>query len=110
MQNLGIDRAEAIEVLKSDKAIDRGADPFPLDKEQQKASKQARQVAKAPTVYNLNKRERKPNADKGYLIQLLINTMNADNMENITILNPEREISFIFNGKKYKLTLSAPRK
>lgn len=109
MQKLDISRAEAQQLIADDNAIDKGADLFPLTKEQQQASKKARQVAKAPTVYKFNKRERKTDNDKRFLIEIL-NTCLAENQaENIEITNLEREVVFFYNDKKYKIVLSAPR-
>ena len=108
MQKLGISKEDAEQLIKDDAEIDKGADLFPLTKEQQQASKKARQVAKAPTVYNFNKRERKVDNDKRFLIEILKSSLEnkADALE---VTNAEREIIFNFNGKKYKIVLSAPR-
>ena len=46
--------AEILSVLASDKEIDRGGNPFPLTAEQEKASKDARQADRKPTVYKLD--------------------------------------------------------
>lgn len=52
------------------------------------------------------KRERKPDAAKRQLINWLADTIGVA----ATITNPEREIEFMFNGERYRLTLSKPRK
>ena len=102
---LDITHDEALEMLADDGRIDKGEKLFELDPELEKGAKKARQVArsvsKTPT-----KRERKADADKGTLIQTL-----ADNLdiEDIEIINPEREFVFKLNGRKFKVVLSAPR-
>ncbi len=59
------------------------------------------------------KRERKPDENKRLLINALMDcllTAPADEMEDVTITNPEREIEFRYCGDRYRLTLSKPRK
>jgi predicted RNA-binding protein Jag len=57
------------------------------------------------------KRERKPDKEKQDLIQYLaLSLHNNDNVDEWTITNYEREIEFLYNGNKYRLTLSKPRK
>ena len=57
------------------------------------------------------KRERKPDKEKQDLIQYLALALhNNDNVDEWTITNYEREIEFLYNGNKYRLTLSKPRK
>ena len=36
MKTLGISEAEALDIIKTDEQIDKGADPFPLTAEQKK--------------------------------------------------------------------------
>lgn len=58
------------------------------------------------------KRERKPDENKRLLIAALVDCLleaNPDEMEDISITNPEREIEFRYCGDRYRLTLSKPR-
>lgn len=115
MNKLDISETEAKELIAFDKAVDKGADPYPLSQEQKKVEKKMRQVDRAPTVYKFTQRERKPNNDKQFLIDLFNAALvNSDNegfgeLPKIEITNPEREIVFWYNDKKYKMVLSAPR-
>ena len=112
LRKLGLTDAEIADVLKTDKEIDRGANPFPLSAEQEKASKDARQADRKPTIYKLDntngKRSKKADTDKQELMHYLEVAIRcvADNLE---IVNPEREFTFTYNDKKYKVVLSAPR-
>lgn len=112
LRKLGLTDAEIADVLKTDKAIDKGANPFPLTAEQEKASKDARQVDRKPTVYKLDntngKRSKKANADKAFLIDLLARSLPPHAI-GIEIVNTEREIVFRYNDTKYKIVLSMPR-
>lgn len=113
LKKLGLTDKEIAEVLADDKRIDKGEKLFELSTEAEKASKKARTVAKAPTIYKLDnskgKRSKKANSDK----QVLITTINeaikklADAPTEIT--NEEREIIFYYNKTKYKIVLSVPR-
>lgn len=104
MKILSISREEALQLIKDDKAIDRGAKMFELDPELAKGAKKARQADRKPSE-KPRSRERKPNEDKRHLISLLSDVIPAD----CAITNPEREFVFVYNETKYKVTLSAPR-
>lgn len=112
--SLKISIEEAKQVLEIDKRIDRGEKLFELPPELEAGAKKARR-ADRKKVENV-KRERKPDEDKRWLIQYLTVALeDADcdldtNLENIVVVNPERELEFTYNGIKYRLTLMRPRK
>jgi hypothetical protein len=105
MQKLDLTEAEAKQLIADDMAIYKGVDLFPLTKEQKQAEKKMRAAGKAPTAYKFTKRERKADNDKQHLINLLTEAVGTP----VEIINAEREFTFIFNNKKYKVVLSAPR-
>lgn len=115
MRKLGLSEEEIQQVLADDKAIDRGVKLFELTSEQKQASKQSRQVSRAPGVYKLDntagKRSKKADDDKQFLIDALARTLATDDVraENVNIVNPEREVEFVYHGRKFKIVLSAPR-
>lgn len=109
MEKLKISEEEALQVIADDKAIDKGAKLFELTEEQKKVEKQAKNSKREPTVYKFQKRERKANTGKRELMELLENAVSAV-ADTIKVVNPEREMVFIVNGKKYKIVLSEPRK
>lgn len=109
MKNLGLTRQEAVELLKDDEKVDKGANPHPLTAEQEKVAKKMRQADRTPTAYKFSKRERKPNEAKREILQAL-NAALAEIAENLEITNPERQIDFAVDGVKYRVILSAPRK
>lgn len=106
MKALECTREEALEIIADDEAIDSGEKLFELTSEQEKASKQARQGPRKknskPTV-----RERKADNDKRQLIQYLNEAIEF--CDNVVITNPERQIDFVYNGRKFRVVLSAPR-
>ena len=106
---LGLSEAEARQVIEDDKRIDKGEDLFPLNAEQKSTEKKMRQADRKPTVYNFNKRERKSDNDKRFLMDSVL-WMLTTNATEINVINPEREVEFIYNNRKFKITLSAPRK
>jgi len=103
---------ELAELKEYDKYLDKGGeDLYPLDEEQKKVVRSMTQADRAKTtktVYNFNKRERKANDDKRFLVELLTNAFSE--VAEVQVNNAEREIEFIYNDKKYKVVLSAPRK
>ena len=119
MKNLGITESEAIEVLEADQQIDKGEKLFELTAEQSKTSKQARIVPRTPTAYNFTKRERKADNDKRRIIEYIKNALVNEIHTSLTdidylavevdVINPERELVFNYNGRKFKIVLSAPR-
>ena len=109
MKKLGFSDSEIKNVLESDARIDKGEKLFELTDEQKKAEKEARGTkTKAPTVYNLQKRERKADNDKREIIQCIDDALCCL-VDDVEVINPEREISFLYNDKRYKVVLSAPR-
>lgn len=111
---LKISVAEAAELIKFDKKIDRGEKLFELSADQKEAVKSMTRADSKP--HGTHNRERKPDEDKRWLIQFLATALeDADcdldtNLDNISITNPERELEFVYNGKRYRLTMSCPRK
>lgn len=112
MRAQGYTEEEIEDMLKCDQEIDRGADLFPLDPELEKGAKKARRADRTDTP---KKAERKPNADRQFLIRLLTSAIHdSDNPGfgeelQLETTNAEREFLFTFNGTKYKVVLSAPR-
>ena len=109
MKSLDLTEAEAREMLEADAEIDKGADLFPLTAEQEIASKQARATGTRKTEYQFSKRERKPDPDKRCLIDLLFQSLDPQADAHPTITNPERQIDFAYNGRQFRIVLSAPR-
>lgn len=114
LRKLGLSDAEIQEVLDVDKRIDKGEKLFELSAEAEKASKQARQADRKPTVYKLDntggKRNKKADEVKAGLIELLTEVIKEQPACNsLEVLNAEREFVFNWHGKKYRVTLSAPR-
>lgn len=111
-QRLNISVDEARQVQEDDKRIDRGEKLFELPPELEAGAKKARQTGTRKITEV--KRERKPDEDKRELIQYLESSLEDAypdlDLGNITITNPEREMEFTYNGKKYRLTLACPRK
>ena len=111
MSALGCTREEATEVIEDDKKIEKGEKLFELSPELEVGAKKARQADRKPTVYNFDTKgkTRKADEDKAKLIAIL-----AESLEQVeiipTVTNGEREMEFIYNDRKFKLTLSAPRK
>ena len=104
MKNLSLTREDAEQMWQ-----DEQDDNLPELTAEQKAvvkemTQADRKIETAP-----RKRERKPNEDKRILISALYDCL-LDGAEEVSVVNPEREIEFIFNGVKYRLTLSKPRK
>lgn len=108
MKLRGCDREEALQVVLDDEAVDRGEPlPWDLTPEQKKVQKQARATDQGPREKTT--REKKQDTDKQELIQMFLSVLEPT-ATDINVLNQEREIEFKYNGRKFKITLSAPRK
>lgn len=115
MTALAVTEDEAKSIIETDKLIDKGADPFPLTPEQKAVEKEMRRGHKAPTAYKFQKRERKPNEAKRNIIEMFADALHDFLLDNddaieIDVVNPERQIDFTFDGVRYRIVLSAPRK
>ena len=121
MRTLDCSEQEALQLIEDDKAIDRMTKTAEiqsdLTQEQKKASKKARAVAKAPkakapTAYKWEtKKQKKRDNEKHNIIELFINALEGDtNVKDIKMLNEDREFEFLYNDRKIKVTLIAPRK
>ena len=109
MKNLGCDYETAKQVLLDDERIDKGEKLFEQTAEQKANSKKYRQGDRKPTVYKLNKRERKADTDKRKLVELLASAVGMVTEDEPTVTNAERQIDFEFNSRKFRVVLSAPR-
>ena len=106
MKTLDLTEEQARQMIADDDAIEKGKDLFPLTDEQKKASKKARSTG--TRTYTFTKRERKPDNDKLELIERLwVEIFKLDCYAKVE--NPERQIDFHFNGRHFRIVLSAPR-
>lgn len=108
LKKLGLSENEIAEVLADDKRIDQGEKLFELPDELKAGAKKARQ-ADRKTPATAVKRDRKQDGNKRFLINFLVKTLSPEVDKEIEVTNPEREFIFEYSGKKYKVTLSAPR-
>lgn len=110
MKILNISYEEALQVVQDDDTIDNGGKcdwEVELTPEQKKIVRKAR-MADREVKMEKTKRTRKENPDKQNLIEKFREVLENETDE-IEVLNPEREIAFIYNGTRYKITLSSPR-
>ena len=105
MRKQGYTEEEIADMLKCDREIDRGADPFPLSAELEQGAKKARRADRTDTP---KKAERKPNEDKATLINAIFSAV-LPMCESYEVVNAEREFLFTYKGIKYKVVLSVPR-
>lgn len=111
MKTFDISREEAEQMIADDATIDGGGKcewEQEMTPEQKKAIRQAR-MADREVKAEKTKRTRAEDADKRELIVTLMNAVAEVADGGIVLKNPEREFEFNFNGRKFKLTLSAPR-
>jgi DNA invertase Pin-like site-specific DNA recombinase len=109
MELLGCDEETAKQVVADDERIDKGEKLFEQTAEQKANSKKYRQGDRKPTVYKLDKRERKADEDKRKLVELIAAAVGMVTETEPTVTNIERQIDFEYNGRKFRVVLSAPR-
>ena len=102
MKTLNISEAEARQVIEDDRRIDKGEKLFELSAELEAGAKKARQADRKPTE---KKSTRKEDVDKSVLMEGLMGAV-ADYTPTQT---KPGEFVFEFNGRKFKVVLSAPR-
>ena len=106
-------REDAIEAIKYDEETDSmtvGQINKELTPEQRKAVKDNTKTTSGKKTPSDKPRERKPDEDKRHLITMLEVPVHLFGAQ---IANPEREITFTYNGAEYSVTLTkhrAPKK
>ena len=110
MATLDCSRNDALDIIEKDAEIDKGGNPFPLSKEEEKASKAMRSAGRrvVDPAGKVQTRERKKNPDKEKLIAEIVAALST--IAKVEIDNVEREIHLFYNDKKYRVVLSEPRK
>ncbi len=109
MITLDISEAEAKELMEADRAIDKGEKLFELSQEGKQIEKQMRQADRKVDVYGkATKRERKADNDKEFLLNKLFCAV-LPLCDTYEIENGEREFTFTYHNRKFKVVLSAPR-
>ena len=107
---LGLTDEEVAEVLADDKRIDKGEKLFELPDELKAGAKKARTMRSVDAYGRTRNREKKNDEVKAGLIELLTKVIKEQPACNsLEILNSEREFEFFWNGRKFKIVLSAPR-
>ena len=110
MQKLNITEAEAKQLAEDDKKIDKGEKLFEQTTEQKKATKKATNVSRSVDAYGKKRiREHKTDIDKKYLIDMIAGNFYQIDID-FKVTNAEREIELTYNGRNFKIVLSAPRK
>ena len=112
MENLKVDEQEALQILEYDKKVETTKKcEYDLDEELEKlAKKMANTGTKTVDAYGKTRiREKKVDEEKRGIIQTLQKAFNG-NVENLQILNIERQISFTLNGNNYEITVTKKRK
>lgn len=107
LRKCGIPESEWADLEATDKRIDRGEKLYELDPELEAGAKKARQAdRKQPT--ERKPREKKQDKDKETLLNAMFSAI-LPMCESYEVTNAEREFSFTFNGRKFKVTMSCPR-
>lgn len=109
MQILKVSKAEALQIIADDQAIDRGERmSFDLSKEQEKQAKKYANVTTHKASANAKPRERKPDEEKESIIVDLAQFLQ-DKYGNATITNKNNEIQFTLHENHYKIKMSKTR-
>lgn len=113
MQSLEVSRNEAIEILKADAEIDKGAKLFELTEEQKAVEKKMRKTVKAVAPNGKKiQRELRIDDNREKLLSSIIELFN----EKFSIENIERpprttnKIKFEFCGDTFNVTIAKERK
>ena len=116
MKSLGCTEAEALDIIASDNAIDKGERVyFDFDKEKEKEAKKIANVGtrKKPTVYKFAKKTPKANPTKEGIIAELaefLQNSSQNGVECVEIANKTKLITFKIGEKCFKLDLIEQRK
>ena len=101
MKSLQISRAEAEQLYEDDKADFIGEE----GEEMTKKAKEVRRYEKADKPKEKKKREVKLDEDKVKIISFLERVMVDSDALEVFVKNPQKEITFLYNGCEYSLNL-----
>ena len=110
---LGCTREEAIDIIETDKIIDKGGrTQYDLSKEEEKLAMKISGVneRKAKSADNKRGKVRAENPTKADLIKFLFESLIEYDCQNLNITNKERQIAFSVVDNDYELTLVQKRK
>lgn len=114
IRKLGLSYQEAEAVVLDDKAIDKGEKLFELTEEQKKVAKKMTNFD-TKNIKNDQKRtvNRAKNATKGAIIAEIVQFLSENSqfsIENVEIINEERQFGFKVGENAYEITLTQKRK
>lgn len=114
IRKLGLSYQEAEAVVLDDKAIDKGEKLFELTEEQKKVAKKMTNFD-TKNIKNDQKRtvNRAKNATKGAIIAEIAQFLSENSqfsIENLEIINEERQFGFKIGENAYEITLTQKRK
>lgn len=110
MRGLKCTEAEAIEIAKADKEIDRGAKMlFDLSAEAEKEAKKYAKTGTRATNGEKIERKRKENPTKGAIIAEIAQFLTENGYESVEITNKERQIALKVGEIAFELTLVQKR-
>ena len=114
MKTLELTEEEALQLMADDLAIDKG-EKLPFENftaEQEKIAKDMRRVRRAVDAYGKKRVvERKVDVTKENLIKTLSEFLQTcENIENVTIVNANNEVSFDLGTDNFSLKLVKHRK
>ena len=114
IRKLGLSYQEAEAVVLDDKAIDKGEKLFELTEEQKKVAKKMTNFD-TKNIKNDQKRtvNRAKNATKGAIIAEIAQFLSENSqfsIENLEIINEERQFGFKIGENAYEITLAQKRK
>ena len=101
MKSLQISRAEAEQLYEDDKEDFIGEE----GEEMTKKAKEVRRYEKADKPKEKKKREVKLDEDKVKIINFLEKVLVVSHVLKVSVKNPQKEITFQYNGCEYSLNL-----
>lgn len=110
---LGCTREEAIDIIETDKIIDKGGrTQYDLSKEEEKLAMKISGIneRKAKSADNKRGKVRAENPTKADLIKFLFESLTEYDCQNLNITNKERQLAFSVGDNDYELTLVQKRK
>lgn len=114
MKNLQCSREDALDILETDKIIDKGGrTQYDLSKEQEKVAMKISGVKDRRAKdqeHNQRGKVRAENPTKADLINFLYESLKNYDCKSLNITNKERQIAFAVGDNDFELTLVQKRK
>lgn len=110
MEKLDLTEEQALSVLEWDSKIDKGEPLGELSQDGKQVEREMKQTRSVDAYGKTRVRAQKQDQEKREIVSIIADALLGGlPIEDLEITNEERELTFRFQNRKFKIVLSAPR-